>query len=115
MNNSNVSFNRESVDSSPMYPHESPMSFMHRITDMLDAWRQKNNKKFASAEIFREEFLKLTDELMMNDYQQNLAKLQNENKWDIEDMFNDLKMVMNINSDNLKDYMDKTLSPKKKK
>jgi hypothetical protein len=115
MNRDYATFNRESIDSSPMNPYESPMSFMHRITDILDVWRQKNNKKFTSAEIFREEFLKLTDELMMNDYQQNLAKLQNENKWDIEDMFNDLKMVMNINSDNLKDYMDKTLSPKKKK
>ena len=53
--------------------------FPRTIIDMIDDWRVVNNNRFGSKEIFREEFLKFIDGLLMEKFHWALNQFVREN------------------------------------
>lgn len=118
MNRDRATFSREQFEPIQQY---QPMSFNHRITEKLDAWRQRSHNRFSSREIFREEFLTYADEIMMSDYNDHVEKLfyinKENNKEDLETIkqaIAEFKCFMRDISTSM-DALTKPLPPKKKK
>lgn len=110
-------------------PQQYPsFSFNHELTEEINTWRKNNHNRFATKEIFREEFLWFVDWLLSRDYKEQVNRLFNRNRHDIEefkketktkldDMRNQTHALNRWLSDliSIVSLLKKDLSPKKKK
>lgn len=103
-------------------PQQYPsFSFNHELTEEINTWRKNNHNRFATKEIFREEFLWFVDWLLSRDYKEHVEKLfyiyKQNNKEDLEtikEAIAEFKCFMRDISTSM-DALTKPLSPKKKK